>query len=104
MRMKHHRAELELSAIEALCEVDENFNPVPYKDSGITENLTLLNLSTLARPHLKPPTGSIPPPPGTNQSTKPPALISTGSWENKSYETPQGPIAERANLYRISGS
>jgi len=35
---------LNLIAIEALCEVDENFNPVPYKDSGITENLTLRNI------------------------------------------------------------
>jgi hypothetical protein len=24
--------------------VDEHFNPAPYKDSGITENLTLRNI------------------------------------------------------------
>jgi hypothetical protein len=24
--------------------MDQNFNPVPYKDSGITENLTLRNI------------------------------------------------------------
>jgi hypothetical protein len=35
---------LNLIAIEALCEVDENFNPVPFKDSGITEDLTLRNI------------------------------------------------------------
>ncbi len=35
---------LNLIAIEALCKVDGNFNPVPYKDSGITENLTLRNI------------------------------------------------------------
>jgi putative isomerase len=35
---------LNLIAIEALCDVDENLNPVPNPNSGITENLTLRNI------------------------------------------------------------
>ena len=33
-----------LIGIEALCDIDEDFNPKPYEDSGITENITLRNI------------------------------------------------------------
>jgi len=35
---------LNLIGVEALCGIDENFSPVPYEDSGISENLTLRNI------------------------------------------------------------